>query len=54
VRLTPAGRDRVDAALADLLDQEAVLLAPLKSAARQATGRALASLLEPLEGIRPS
>jgi DNA-binding MarR family transcriptional regulator len=49
VRLTDAGRDRVDAALADLLDRERDLLRGLTSADRRALGRLLRRLVIPFE-----
>ena len=49
VRLTDAGRDRVDAALADLLDRERDLLRGLTSADRRALGGLLRRLVTPFE-----
>lgn len=49
VRLTPAGRDAVDAALADLLDRERALLAVLGDDDRARLGDLLRRLLRPFE-----
>lgn len=50
VRLTEAGRDLADGALADLVDVEAGLLRGLDSDEIAATAHLLARLLEPFEG----
>jgi DNA-binding MarR family transcriptional regulator len=49
VTITPAGQARVDAALADLLEAEQALLAPLPEASRQALAGLLRRLLAPLD-----
>lgn len=49
VRLTPAGRTVVDAALADLLAQERDLLAPLSEAERTSVAAGLRAVLASLE-----
>jgi DNA-binding MarR family transcriptional regulator len=49
VRLTKAGRERVDAALADLLLREAELLAPVSATNRFRVAATLAQLLTPFE-----
>jgi DNA-binding MarR family transcriptional regulator len=49
VRLTAAGRQRVDAAVADLVRLEAKLLEPVAPSARGGLAATLAALLEPLE-----
>jgi DNA-binding MarR family transcriptional regulator len=49
VRLTTAGRKRVDAALADLLQRQAELLAHLTPERCQVAAAFLAEVLEPLE-----
>jgi DNA-binding MarR family transcriptional regulator len=49
VRLTKAGRERVDAALADLIQREAELLGPVPRPARVTAAATLAGLLTPLE-----
>ena len=49
VRLTEAGRDRVDAALEELLDQERVLLAGLPAAEQHQLGRLLRSVVAPFD-----
>lgn len=48
-RLTRAGRDRVDAALTELVDRENALLAPLGERQRRAVAAALRSVLAPLD-----
>ena len=50
VRLTAEGKDRVDAALADLLDRERDLLARLPERDRTALAALLRELLEPFDG----
>ncbi len=49
VRLTQAGRERVQAALADLLDYEREVLAPIGPAEREQLADLLRSLLAPFE-----
>lgn len=49
VRLTPAGREVVDAALTDLLASERPLLAGLSEGDQETLARLLRRLLEPLE-----
>lgn len=49
VRLTPAGRDVVDAAMADLLDRERSLLTELPTADQQRLAALLRRMLAPLE-----
>jgi DNA-binding MarR family transcriptional regulator len=49
VTLTPAGQARADAALADLLEAEQALLAPLPKPSRQALADLLRILLTPLD-----
>lgn len=49
VRLTPAGRERVQAALADLLAYEREVLAPIEPAEREQLADLLRSLLAPFE-----
>ena len=49
VTLTPAGVDRVDAALADLLHSEHALLSELSEADRQSLADLLRILLAPLD-----
>ena len=49
VTLTPAGQARADAALADLLEAEQALLAPLPKPSRQALAGLLRILLTPLD-----
>ncbi|MEO7448620.1 MAG: MarR family transcriptional regulator, partial [Humibacillus sp.] len=49
VRLTTAGRDVVDAAMADLIEQEKSLLSELAPGDRQALARLLRRMLSPLE-----
>lgn len=49
VRLTPAGRSVVDAALAGLLTQERALLAALPAADRHALARLLRQLITPFD-----
>jgi DNA-binding MarR family transcriptional regulator len=49
VRLTPAGRDVVDSAMADLIEQEKSLLSELSGADRQELARLLRRMLAPLE-----
>ncbi len=49
VRLTPDGREAVDAALADLLEDERVLLAPLDDDERATLAALLRRLAGPLE-----
>jgi DNA-binding MarR family transcriptional regulator len=49
VRLTPAGRDVVDSAMADLIEQEKSLLSELSTADRQELARLLRRMLAPLE-----
>ncbi|MDR0625806.1 MAG: MarR family winged helix-turn-helix transcriptional regulator [Bifidobacteriaceae bacterium] len=49
VRLTEAGRQRVDAALADLLERQSRLLEPIPPAGRERVAAALAKLLAPFE-----
>jgi DNA-binding MarR family transcriptional regulator len=50
VRLTPAGRRRVDAAVADLLEQEEAILAALPRRDRDRLAGSLRSLLAPFDG----
>ncbi len=50
VRLTPAGRDVVDAAMAGLIDQEKSLLGELSPAEQDQLATLLRRLLAPLEG----
>lgn len=50
VRLTPAGRDVVDAAMAGLIDQEKSLLGELSPAEQEQLATLLRRLLAPLEG----
>ncbi|HEU0127723.1 MAG TPA: MarR family transcriptional regulator [Pseudonocardiaceae bacterium] len=52
VRLTPAGRNRVDAALAGLLEHERLLLAVLTSAERDSLADLLRTVVAPFD--RPS
>jgi DNA-binding MarR family transcriptional regulator len=54
VTLTPAGRARVDAALADLLDTQRSLLAALPPDRREALAGLLRLLLAPLDAARPA
>jgi DNA-binding MarR family transcriptional regulator len=49
VRLTDAGRQRVDAALADLLDRQSELLGPVSATNRLRVAATLAQLLTPFE-----
>ena len=49
VTLTPAGRSRVDATLADLMDKEQALLAGLPEASRDTLAGLLRVLLAPLD-----
>jgi DNA-binding MarR family transcriptional regulator len=49
VTLTPAGQAQADAALADLLEAEQTLLAPLPEPSRQALADLLRILLTPLD-----
>jgi len=49
VRLTPTGRARVDAALADLLDQERAILAALPEADRAQLANQLRTLVLPFD-----
>ncbi len=49
VRLTTAGRDVVDAAMADLIEQEKSLLSDLSASDQQALARLLRRMLSPLE-----
>lgn len=49
VRLTPAGRGRVDAALADLIDRERQLLSGLSSEEQRALAGLLRTLLRPFD-----
>jgi DNA-binding MarR family transcriptional regulator len=49
VRLTPAGKERVDAALADLLERERRLLRALSRADQDALSRLLRRLVVPFE-----
>jgi DNA-binding MarR family transcriptional regulator len=49
VRLTPAGKERVDAALADLLDRERQLLKVLSRADQEALSGLLRRLVVPFE-----
>lgn len=49
VRLTPAGKERVDAALADLLDRERQLLKALSRADQEALSGMLRRLVVPFE-----
>jgi DNA-binding MarR family transcriptional regulator len=49
VRLTPAGRERVDTALADLLDRERAILATLTSPDQVALAGLLRRVLTPFE-----
>jgi DNA-binding MarR family transcriptional regulator len=51
VRLTAHGRDRVDAALADLLAQEERLLAALSGEQRQALADLLRALVGPFDDV---
>jgi DNA-binding MarR family transcriptional regulator len=51
VRLTAHGRDRVDAALADLLAQEERLLAALSGEQRQALADLLRALVGPFDNV---
>jgi DNA-binding MarR family transcriptional regulator len=53
VTLTPAGRDRVDAALADLLGSEETLLAGLGAGERQTLAGLLRTLLAPFDALAP-
>ncbi len=50
VRLTPAGRDVVDAAMAGLIDQEKSLLGELSPTEQEQLATLLRRLLAPLEG----
>lgn len=50
VRLTPTGREVVDAALADLLARERALLSRLPEARRHQLAELLRRLLEPFDG----
>lgn len=50
VRLTTAGRRRVDAALRDLVDREAAILAPLPKADRTALAGLLRQVVAPFDG----
>lgn len=50
VRLTPTGREVVDAALADLLARERALLSRLPEARRHQLAELLRQLLEPFDG----
>ena len=52
VRLTPAGRDIVDAAMADLIEREKSLLSELTAAERAQLARLLRRMLAPLETRR--
>ena len=49
VRLTPRGKERVDAALADLLDRERELLRDLSRADRETLSTLLRRLVVPFE-----
>jgi len=49
VRLTDAGRDRVDSALADLLTSERALLHPIPAGSQSALADLLRALLAPLD-----
>ena len=49
VRLTDAGRDRVDSALADLLTSERALLHPIPAGSQRALAGLLRALLAPLD-----
>jgi DNA-binding MarR family transcriptional regulator len=49
VRLTPAGRDVVDSAMADLIEQEKSLLSELSAADRAQLAGLLRRMLAPLE-----
>jgi DNA-binding MarR family transcriptional regulator len=53
VRLTPAGRDVVDSAMADLIEQEKSLLSELGPAERRDLAALLRRMLAPLEA-RPT
>lgn len=52
VRLSPAGRRRIDAAFADLLEHERSLLGPLTATQRGALADALRCVLAPLDDRR--
>lgn len=54
VRITPQGRERVDAAMADLLRRENALLADLEPAQRTALAGLLRVLLAPLDQVPPA
>ncbi|GAB3068126.1 MarR family transcriptional regulator TamR [Intrasporangium mesophilum] len=54
VRLSPAGRDIVDAAMADLIEQEKSLLSELSPAERTQLATLLRRMLVPLESRRDS
>jgi DNA-binding MarR family transcriptional regulator len=49
VRLTPAGRDVVDSAMADLIEQEKSLLSELGAGERRELATLLRRMLAPLE-----
>ncbi|WP_130384275.1 MarR family transcriptional regulator [Kribbella sp. VKM Ac-2569] len=49
VQLTPAGRDKVDAAMADLLSHERALLGGLSDGDQQRIARALRELVRPFD-----
>jgi DNA-binding MarR family transcriptional regulator len=49
VRLTPRGKERVDAALADLLDRERALLKGLSRSDRETLSSLLRRLVVPFE-----
>lgn len=53
VRLTPAGRDVVDAAMADLIEQEKSLLAQVSTEDQQSLATMLRGMLAPLESRHP-
>jgi DNA-binding MarR family transcriptional regulator len=50
VRLTPRGKERVDAALADLLSREQELLSALSEPDQEALSDLLRRLVAPFEG----
>jgi len=53
VRLTARGRSKVDAAVGDLLDREAVLLAPLSQRERSRLAGLLRAILTPFDTAEP-
>lgn len=53
VRLTPQGRDAVDSAMADLIEQEKSLLAELSAQDQTALAALLRRMLAPLESRQP-